>query len=468
MRVRWVTGALVAVIVVAAGLVVVGARSTSVGSTPLAGPRLTTPVLSPRRVPGFLRMSVGRARLAESLDAALGASRSGSTCLTVEDEDRSIYGHQPDLRLIPASTIKVLTGMAALRRLGDGFRYVTSVVSSAPVGPDGVVDGPLWLVGAGDPLLSTAAYAGSFRNQPQVFTSMDALADGVVAAGVREVRGGIVGDESRFDTVRSVTSWKPVYLTDGEVGPISALMVNDNFVQYRPRKPVAAVDPPVHGASVLAELLRARGVVVGGPMAGGVAPEGAATVAIVSSPPLPEVVGELLRESDNTTAEMLTKELGKRFGDGGTWPAGIEVIRSTVVQAGLPADGYSAVDGSGLDVADRMSCRVLMAALDLTEPEGPVVSGFAVAGRTGTLANRFKGNPAEGRLRAKTGSLNYVAGLVGFVDAADDRTLEFALLANDLPDRIESGRALQERIGAVLARYPDAPAADSLAPRAPR
>ncbi|MDQ3106721.1 MAG: D-alanyl-D-alanine carboxypeptidase, partial [Actinomycetota bacterium] len=79
-------------------------------------------------------------------------------------------------------------------------------------------------------------------------------------------------------------------------------------------------------------------------------------------------------------------------------------------------------------------------------------------------ATRFKGNAAEGRLRAKTGSLNFVSGLVGFVDAADDRTLEFALLANDLPDRNDSGRALQERVGAILAGYPKAPPASALQP----
>ncbi|MEA3076606.1 MAG: D-Ala-D-Ala carboxypeptidase 3 family, partial [Actinomycetota bacterium] len=90
---------------------------------------------------------------------------------------------------------------------------------------------------------------------------------------------------------------------------------------------------------------------------------------------------------------------------------------------------------------------------------------------TGTLATRFKGNPAEGRLRAKTGTLNYVAGLVGFLDpppATPGPTLEFALLANDLPDRSDSGRLLQDLVAAALAEYPDAPAESALSPLAPR
>ena len=426
---------------------------------------LRTPVLSARRAPELLSRTVAHIRLRTDLDAATDVA--GRTCLTVEEGDAAIYGRNGDDTLTPASTLKVLTGMAALRKLGDGFQFITPVVAAAPMAEGGIIDGPLWLVGSGDPLLSTKAYADSFRNQPQVYTSMDTLADNLYAAGVREVRGGVLGDESRFDTVRYVPTWKPGYITDNEIGPVSALVVNDNFAQFRPKRTIATPTPGTHGAVILTELLRARGVLIVPEGGEGVAPAGAVTVASVASPPLPEVVGELLRESDNMTAEVLTKELGARFGSGGTWAAGTEVIRATVAEAGLPPEGYSAVDGSGLDVTNRLSCTILMDALDLAGPVGPVASGFAVAGQTGTLAQRFLGNPAEGRLRAKTGSLNNVVGLVGFVDAADDRTLEFALLANELPTRLEAGRVLQERVGAVLAQYPKAPPAAALEPQAP-
>lgn len=451
------------VLVVSTGFVGVGlaaAGSSSTDEAPARPSVLRTPVLSARRAPEVLSRTVAHTRLAADLDGALAGP--GRTCLSVEEGDATIYVRGADEALTPASTLKVLTGMAALNRLGDAFRFITEVRADRPVA-DGVVDGPLWLVGAGDPLLATKAYADTFRNQPQVYTSIDALADNIVAAGIREVRGGVIGDESRFDTVRYVPTWKPGYITDSEIGPVSALVVNDNFAQYRPKKRLAAPAPAVHGASVLTELLRGRGVVVADP-GEGVAPPDATAVASVSSPPLPEIVGELLRESDNMTAEVLTKELGARFAGTGSWAAGTQVVRETIAAAGLPASGYAAVDGSGLDVTNRLSCALLMDALDLAGPVGPVASGFAVAGQTGTLAQRFRGNPAEGRLRAKTGSLNYVSGLVGFVDADDDRTLEFALLANDLPDRVDSGRVLQEKVGAILARYPNAPPAAAVEP----
>ncbi|HUP84778.1 MAG TPA: D-alanyl-D-alanine carboxypeptidase/D-alanyl-D-alanine-endopeptidase [Acidimicrobiales bacterium] len=433
---------------------------TPADAPPTAAPRLKTRILSARRAPELLSRTVAQIRLGEELDAAM---TTPTACLTVEDGETAIYGHQADLALTPASTLKMLTGTAALRRLGPDFRFVTEVRADRPV-IGGVLDGPLWLVGSGDPLLSTQRYADSFRNQPQVFTSLDTLADRIAGAGITEIRGGIVGDESRFDTVRYLPSWKSVYITDNEIGPLSALIVNDNFAQFRPKKTIATPDPSLHGATVLTDLLRGRGLVVADAGAGAT-PEGAAAIASVSSPALPDIVGELLRESDNMTAEALTKELGKRYGGGGTWAEGTKVIRETVAEAGLAADNYQAVDGSGLDVSDKVSCTLLMDALDLVGPAGPVADGLAIAGQTGTLSLRFKGNPAEGRLRAKTGSLNNVVGLVGFVRAADDRNLEFALLANALPDRTDSGRALQERVGGILAQYPKAPAVEVLAPR---
>lgn len=461
---------LAAVSLTSVALTIAAALDTGGSTAGAAGagedaPRVRTPVLSVRRSPGTVAAVVGQTRLTSQLDAALddGSIRGSNTCLTVEQGDHLVYARNPDASLLPASTMKVLTGMAALRTLGADFRYTTPLVAQGGVPADGIIQGQAWLVGSGDPILSTAAYAASFRNQPQVFTSLDALADAIVAAGVKEIRGGIVGDESRYDTQRYVPSWKPVYLSDNDVGPVSALTVNDGFTQFRPLPRRHAPDPAAHGAAVLTDLLRARFVIVGDPSSG-VAPAGADTIAAATSPPLTEVVGELLRESDNMTAELLVKELGKREGGGGSWQEGLDVIRETLTEAGLPVTGYQGVDGSGLDIGNRLTCAVLMDALDLAGTTSAVADGFPIAGQTGTLADRFKGNPAEGKLKAKTGSLNFVAGLAGFVESTSAGTLEFALLANDLPDRLNSGRVLQEKIGAVLSTYPNVPPLDQLGP----
>src|SRR5688572_1105076 len=141
----------------------VAAGLSHVASSPgdrAAAVRLGTALLSPRRAPEALATVVGEVRLTTALDAALDDPSIGgsSTCLTVEQGDALVYARNPDVSLLPASTMKVLTGMAALRRMGDDFRYVTEVRAAAPPAPDGVVGGPLFLVGSGDPLLSTEGY----------------------------------------------------------------------------------------------------------------------------------------------------------------------------------------------------------------------------------------------------------------------------------------------------------------------
>jgi serine-type D-Ala-D-Ala carboxypeptidase/endopeptidase (penicillin-binding protein 4) len=428
---------------------------------------VAVPVLSARRAPAFLHRAIADSRLRAGLDAALADPRLAGardrSCLAVRHGERPVVSRRTDVSLIPASGLKLLTAFAALDRLGPDEQLVTEVRAGAAVGPDGVVNGPLWVVGGGDPLLATADYAATFENQPQVRTPLEALADAVVAAGVKVVNGPVVGDETRYDTQRYIPTWKPGYITDNESGPASALVVNDGFERFaRPR--VAAAEPDLHAAATLAALLQARGVTVAGGAAEGQAPQGAVIVARQASPPMREVVGQMLRESDNLTAELLVKELGRRFAGEGTTVAGIGVVRQALEAAGLPVSQLAAVDGSGLDRSDRASCTLLMAAIERGGPAGAIAAGLPVAARDGTLAKRFVGNPAAGRLRAKTGSLDGVVGLTGYVDAPDGGPpLSFSLMANELP-RDAFGRALQEQVGAVLAGYPDAPAADALAP----
>ena len=448
--------ALVVVSVTAAGLAVAVDRANRPDAAPAATrPAPKAPVLSLRRAPELVARTVADVRITSALDAILEDSRyrASRECLVVEEGDRVLFTRDAAERFVPASTMKVLTGIAALEALGAEHTFRTEAR---------LVDGRLWLVGGGDPLLATPEYAATFPNQPQTFTNFEQLAQSIVDAGVRDIPAGVWGDESRYDTERFVASWKPVYITENDISPVSALTVNDSFFQYRPLPRKQTDRPALHAAAVLTGLLRARGVTVAEP-GEGVAPA-APAVASVVSPPLTEVVGQMLRESDNMTAELLVKEVGKKVSSRGTWPDGVAAIRETLDAAGYDADGYQAVDGSGLDVSDRLSCGLLMDALDQVGTSSAIASGFAVAGETGTLARRFVDNPAAGRLRAKTGSLNFVVGLTGFVDTAPGRVLEFALLANDLPDRLDSGRRLQESVGAVLATYPDAPTVEALAP----
>ena len=137
--------------------------------------------------------------------------------------------------------------------------------------------GDIFLRGGGDPILATAPYAARERNQPQIFSDIDRLADAVVAAGITNITGGVVGDESRYDAVRYNPVWPSRFIVQGQIGPLSALSVNDGYAYFPDDGGAvfgAAADPAVYAATVLEGALKARGVAFGVPPRSGLTPEG--------------------------------------------------------------------------------------------------------------------------------------------------------------------------------------------------
>ncbi|MGH2769466.1 MAG: D-alanyl-D-alanine carboxypeptidase/D-alanyl-D-alanine endopeptidase [Actinomycetota bacterium] len=385
----------------------------------------------------------------EKIEAALAGM---DTCLVVADGGHhQVVSRYPDRPLIPASTQKLLVAAAALSRLGPGFRYQTDVI--APQAPrDGEV-GELWVLGGGDPVLATAEYAAHLASRARTAgiptTSLEALADALVAQGIRAVRGPIHGDDTRYEATRYLPTWKESYRTRRDVAPLSALTINGGWRTWTPRTQPPD-DPAAHVASELARLLRLRGVIIDGPADRSAAPPEASILARVTSPPLAGIIAGMLRSSDNLTAELLTRELGRQMAGEATTAAGAGMVIREVSRLGVGVEGLRLVDGSGLDTGNRATCGQLAAALDLgARPRlGALWEGLAVAGRSGTLARSMVGTPFEGRLRAKTGSIEGVSGLVGFLEGG--RTLRFALLVNGA---FSSGRPVQERILKILADH---------------
>lgn len=420
---------------------------------------LHAPLLTPRRIPALLARPVGTARLVQNLQEIV-ASSPPSACLVVTQGGRVLFEQFPDQPLIPASGLKLLTAVSVIRHLDPGERLRTSVVSAhPPVG--GVVEGDLWLVGGGDPVLGTAAWAGHLNRQPALFTPLEVLADRIVAAEVSEIRGRVVGDESRYDASRYVPGWPERYVADNEIGPLSALSVNDGFQAWEPRA-IAFADPAAGAAGVLTGLLRERGVTVTGEPAAGSA-EGTTPVASIDSPTVAELVGQMLRESDNGTAELLVKELGLRVAGAGTTAAGVGVVSETLATLGLPTAGLSVLDGSGLHPGDQVTCRLLHDLLGATAEGGPVDAGLPVAGTSGTLATRFVGTPVSGQLRAKTGSIRGVTSLSGFARTSTGEELTFSSIINGV-DRFDEGIPLHDALASALVSYPELPDLEEIGP----
>ena len=117
----------------------------------------------------------------------------------------------------------------------------------------------------------------------------------------------------------------------------------------------------------------------------------------------------MLTVSDDTAAELFTKELGYQTA-GGTTAAGVAAIRADLAADGLPVSQLVAYDGSGLDRGDRVTCNLIQADLEHARRRQRGGRGLPIAGQTGTLRDRMRGTPAAGRLRAKTGTLDDVVG----------------------------------------------------------
>jgi serine-type D-Ala-D-Ala carboxypeptidase/endopeptidase (penicillin-binding protein 4) len=371
-----------------------------------------------------------------TLTVALQQAMAGvNGCLVVEDDDgalKTLFDFNSGGAFVPASSQKLLVAAAVLSQLGPDYRFETKVVASRPVDEAGALN-DAWLVGGGDPYLATPDYAAYLVTRPRTVdaptTPLVALAEELVAAGVRSIPAGLQTDESRYPPQRSVPTWKPSYVAEAEVGSLGALTVNEGLAGWGPNQKVAP-DPAISAGNALGKLLTDRGVSLPGPTAGSGAPPDAVVIATVRSAPLGQIVAGMLRASDNYVAEMLVKELDRHLGGPGLTVGGTARVVEELARLGVPVDGVHLNDGSGLDTGNRATCRALLGALDLSRQArfSGLDSGLAIAGATGTLAKRFKGTPAEIRLAAKTGWINGCAAMVGRYATSPLR--RFALIFN--------------------------------------
>lgn len=422
-----------------------------------------TPVLSARRVPALLTEPIAARNLRASVQPVIDAAPE-QTCIRVDEGGLPLVLTDAAVPLVPASNMKLLTAAAAVELLDPADRLSTQLLTDGVPTDGSVVQGNLYLVGGGDPLLSTSAYLDQLPNGRPPATDIEVVADQVVATGVREITGSVIGDESRYDQIRVVPAWPERFLTQGQVGPLSALMVDDGW-----RLGLGPTDEPaVHAADVLTRLLVQRGVTVRGQPAAGVAPEGAALLVDVPSLTIGELAQQALRFSDNTTTELLVKELGVRLGGVGSTEAGLEVIRNWATQRGLPVDGVVIDDGSGLSENNRLTCDLLAEVLALEGPNGTVADGLAVPGEVGTLRDRLTRPPLGERVRAKTGSLLSVTSLSGWLRSDSGSELGFAFVVNTPGRQVTaSDLALQEQLLAAMIDHPRAPATSALQPAPP-
>ena len=341
-----------------------------------------------------------------------------------------VYTQNASRPLAPASNEKLPLTYAALSLLGPTYRFQTDVLGEGS--QDGALwDGALVLKGGGDPTLT--------------HWGLLALAKQVRAAGIGRVTGGIVADESWFDTQRTVAGWKLGFYLN-ESPPLSALVVDRDRVGGH-----LSTNPALSAGVAFRAELRKVGVVVSGPVRVGVADDYVVPLASVASPILATIIRFMDRESDNFTAELLLKQLGATQLDRGTSAAGAAAVTHALVEAGVPTAGVRIVDGSGLSVLDRLTANalatLLRAAWDDPAIRQPLVAALPVAGVNGTLEDRMRRGPAHGTVVAKTGTTREASALSGF---ARSRYV-FAVVQNGHPLPYWWARVAQDRFAQVLA-----------------
>lgn len=372
-----------------------------------------------------------RASLASQMRFAGGSS--GALVLDLEDGS-TIYSQQPDTARVPASVEKLYTTATALLRFGPEAQLQTTV--QAPVAADdlGVLDGDLYLRGAGDPTLRAA--------------DLRALASDLVAVtGLVEVSGRVIGDESLFDSLRGPPSSR--FRTSGYVGPLSGLLVDRG--RTGKRRPYFQTRPALHAAQIFHDALKDLGITMRKAPRTGLTPEGAPTLVAHASPPIAELARRANVPSDNLIAEQMLKAVGAKYGTGGSTAAGAAVAASTLSAFGLRP---RISDGSGLGRSNLTTPRQvvrLLSELSGHEHYAPFRDSLAVAGRTGTLHDRMRRSPARDRCRAKTGTLLSVSTLAGYCQTRGGQLVAFAILMNRVNPF--GARRLQDAMLGALARY---------------
>ena len=475
--------------------------SPTVSPTPLS-----TPIPTPTVGAGGQSLAELQSKIRSVLSRpSLERGRIGVKIVSL-DTGKVIFEEAGEKFFMPASNMKNFTVAAALEKLTPDFRFVTSVYATSPVEANGTIRGDLIIYGRGDPSISTAF------NDKDYFRGMNNLVDKIIAAGVKNIEGSLIGDESYFtgEAVPETWEWDDLQWYYG--AEISALTVNDNSLDLivRPGDAVGApasvqllpagngvqlVNNALTGAagsartigirrrigtnvievygsipkgsgaytnyvsvpkpamffvSMLRQLLEQRGVRIKGatrtvdaefrrlsPL-----PENIVEIAKLESPPLSLIAQKTMKPSQNLYTELILRALGESVGDKSnprltSKDRGIAVVDNFLKEIGAAPGSVLMYDGSGLsrhNLITPNAAAQLYVYMDRSRYAQAWRDSLTIGGVDGTLQRRFKGTRGAGNVRGKTGTIDQVSTLSGYVTTASGERLVFSILTNNIPN----------------------------------
>ncbi len=416
---------------------------------------------------------------------------------------REVFAQRGDLPLNPASNMKLVTAAAALETLGPDFTMRTGVYGRIEGGR--VAD--LVLRGRGDPSLSQGdlyeladalvargvravdrvwvdgsyfddqLLPPAFDQQPGETAAFRAAVSAVTVDRasfvLRVMPGASVGDpavvrlagadyfqvDSQMTTSDGGAPNVIASQREGEDGHMALTLrgsvpVGILGVSYRRR----VNNPLLHAGYVFAEVLERVGIRGRRRVQAGTGPSGLATLGTHQSPPVSELLYRVGKFSDNFYAEMLLKVMGAERARPGTSARGTEASQALLRRAGVAQGAATIVNGSGLFDGNLIAARHFTAMLRYMYQSPAYRSEYlahlAIGGTDGTLRRRLRDLPAPRIVRAKTGTLNAVIGLSGYVlGPSPERVYAFSVLCNGVRGRQGAARRLADDIVRAVATY---------------
>lgn len=379
-------------------------------------------------------------RRIQALLESSGLSKSRHSIQIVSLPDgRVLYQKNPDLRLNPASNIKLVTMAAALHELGPSYTFKMEFRSDGLIDRTGTLR-RMWIKGFGDPAFVTE--------------ELDALVRLFKTAGLKRIEGDILVDDTYFDRNNLTT-----YIADADeklykvsTGPLSFnfnAIVGKAGKRGRDVKIRGVPDPALYTGNMIKEALQRAGVKITGKVRREAVPETALLVLTHRSPPLREILRALGKFSNNFTAEQIIKTISaERLGPPGSTRRGLELLRGYLVSLGIGPRDFVLDNGSGLTLLSQMSASQfirLLSDLYASPWRDDFVGTLSIAGVDGTMARKLTGARLKGHVFAKTGTLNNVSALSGYV-FDPKRRLAFSFIFNEHNSALETIAKVEEEI----------------------
>ena len=365
----------------------------------------------------------------------------------VED---TIFAFNSRVQMVPASLTKLFTTATSLSLMKGDYKLTTKFFSEDNNIKDGIINGNLYIKG--------------FGNSIYTESDMQEMIEFLKNKGIKKIDGDVIGDDTFFDNIYTREDWIEDEKPNVKLPPISALVLDRNktTVKRKIRSRYRYItetfkDPPLSIAGKLKSNLISSGIDVSGTAKKGKTPAKVFDLAD-NGIALNELIAMINKHSDNFLAECLFKTLGAAAsGLQGNSYYSQQAIQKFLKENNIYSEGTEVVDGSGISRFDQVTPLAINGVLekmyfDLANFED-FYNSLSVAGVDGTLKGRMVGTPAENNFRGKTGSLNGVSGLAGYLTDNDDDDLIITIMFEFNKGSWRYYRNVQDQIVGLLAKW---------------